>query len=273
MDWFIGTEKQHVASDYSRILNQAMSACSANTKSALNQFVTGKSPPQVSPGHSKFAPNPWDFNFESCLNLNVSICDVSENSDQFVVTVYNPLAHATYQYVRVPVGGSKYEVRDYRNIEVPSQLVQVASSVKALHYRQSTANNEIVFQATEVPALGYKSYFISRILNEVHPKVVQIVTRQKRKPDPVVIGNDFLNITFDVNGLLSEITVAGVTSKLSQNFVYYKGATGNNEVFDNRSSGNANHRRNCISLVFFLIIDVMFQEHTFSDQILKQRKL
>lgn len=42
---------------------------------------------------------------------------------------------------------------------------------------------------------------------------------------------------FAVNGLLSEIAADGATNKISQNFVYYKGATGNNENFDNRSSG------------------------------------
>ncbi|CRK93801.1 CLUMA_CG007329, isoform A [Clunio marinus] len=235
-DAVTGTEKQHVASDYARLLNQAILACGANTKSALNQFTTGKDP-QPNTGHQNHStPDHWDFKFQSCLNLNISVCDVTENSNQFIVTVYNSLAHATYQYVRVPVGGLKYEVKDYRKIVVPSQLVPLPNTVKSLDGRFSNTNNELVFQANEVPALGYKSYYISRIMNDIDPDV-RIVTRQKRKPQPVIIGNDFLNITFDVNGLLSEITIDGETSKLSQNFLYYKGAVGNNEVFDNRSSG------------------------------------
>lgn len=196
-DAVTGTEKQHVASDYARMLNLGVSACSANTKSALNQFVTGKAPPPHDKSRAHSAPDPWDFKFSSCLNLNISVCDVTENSEQFTVTVYNPLAHATYQYVRVPVAGSKYEVRDYRNILVPSQLIAVADAVKDLEFRASQADHELVFQATEVPALGYKSYFVSRAINEIQPQVVQIVNRQKRKPDPIVIGNEFLNITFD----------------------------------------------------------------------------
>lgn len=238
-DAVTGTEKQHVANDYSRLLTSAITACGVNTNSALNQFVTGKQPPPPQDSQSRKLSNDshWDFNFQSCLNLNISMCDISENANQFVVTVYNPLAHATYQYVRFPVGGAKYEVKDYRDIVVPSQLVPVTQSIKSLDYRQSTANYELVFQATEVPALGYKSYFVSRIMNDISQPEVILMKRHTRKPQPVVIGNDYLNISFDVNGLLSEITVDGETSKLSQNFVFYKGAVGDNESFDNRSSG------------------------------------
>lgn len=235
-DAVTGTEKQHVANDYSRKLHLAMAACASNTKSALNQFATGKLPKKLnSDYHKNPMPIQWDFNFESCLNLNISICNISENANQFTVTVYNPLAHANYEYVRVPVGGDKYEVRDYRNIIVPSQLIPIAESLKSLSYRASKSGNELVFQATEVPALGYKSYFVARIMNEIQPEVIQI--RNKRNKEIVVIGNEYLNITFDVNGLLSEITIDGATNKLSQNFIYYKGAIGDNKEFTNRSSG------------------------------------
>ncbi|XP_070500728.1 lysosomal alpha-mannosidase-like isoform X1 [Chironomus tepperi] len=245
-DAVTGTEKQHVANDYSRRLDLAIEACGFNIKSSLNQFVTNKSPPIPSTSESSkksshmsmVESNYWDLQFESCLNLNISICNISENSNQFMVTVYNPLAHATYQYVRMPVSGTKYEVRDYRNIIVPSQLVSIPNSVKSIDYRSSTSNNEIVFQATEVPAFGYKSYFVSRIMNEIEPSVIQISRRHKRKPEPVVIGNEHVNVTFDVNGLLSQICVSdGTCSKISQKFLYYKGAVGNNEIFENRSSG------------------------------------
>jgi lysosomal alpha-mannosidase len=238
-DAVTGTEKQHVANDYSRMLHVAMAACGVNTKSSLNQFTTGIAPNATNVNDHTSSPTPdhWPFKFESCLNLNISVCNISENSNQFTVTVYNPLSHATYEYVRVPVGGEKYEVRDYRNIVVPSQMVSIPASVKSLNYRQSSANSELVFQATEVPAFGYKSYFVSRIMNKIEPTVIHIQRRNKRKPDPVVIGNEHVNVTFDVNGLLSEICVGGEKSKLSQNFIYYKGAVGNNEIFENRSSG------------------------------------
>jgi lysosomal alpha-mannosidase len=245
-DAVTGTEKQHVANDYSRMLNLAIAACGANTKSSLNQFVSDKVPKNNDNDndddddgggerkqHGSVSTNNWDFKFDSCLNLNISVCNVTENGNQFIVTVYNPLAHATYQYVRFPVSGQKYEVRDYRNIVVPSQLVPIPHNLKNIDYRMTSTDSELVFHAQEVPAFGYKSYYVSRIMNELPrtPVVIQIPRRDKRKPQPVVIGNEFLNITFDVNGLLSQISIDGVDSKISQNFAYYEGAIGESCYF------------------------------------------
>ena len=248
-DAVAGTEKQHVANDYSRMLTQAMKACGANTKSSLNQFVTDKlpEPPVTKNYHSKTAQN-WEFEFQSCLLLNISICEISEQSEQFMVTVYNPLAHATYQHVRFPVEGFNYEVRDYRGIDVLSQLVPIPVSVTKLTHRNSIAKNELIFEADEVPAIGYKSYMISRVAGQNNnnfvrntPEVLHLKTPRDRRGietfENVVIGNKYLNITFDANGLLSEIIINGVTSKLSQNFVFYEGAVGDNKEYKNRSSG------------------------------------
>lgn len=248
-DAVAGTEKQHVANDYSRMLTQAMRACGANTKSSLNQFVTDKVPvpPKTKDYHSRKATQNWEFEFNSCLQLNISICDVTEKSEQFMVTVYNPLAHATYQHVRFPVEGTNYEVRDYRGIDVLSQIVPIPVSVTKLNYRQSLSQYELIFQADEVPAVGFKSYMVSRVAGKSTdnfikaPEVIQYTTSRERRDietfENVVIGNKNMNVSFDANGLLSEITIDGVTNKLSQNFVFYEGAVGDNREFKNRSSG------------------------------------
>lgn len=244
-DAVTGTEKQHVANDYSRLLTQSIAGCGVNIKSTLNQFTTGKRPqPELTNQRKAKYPPPHadhlEFEFISCLNLNISDCSTSENANQFTVTVYNPLAHATYQYVRFPIAGEKYEVRDYRNIEVPAQIIPLPKSVVSLDQRQSDSKFELVFRAEEVPALGYKSYYVSRIGNELRrsgrPEVIQY-KREVSGDKTTVIGNEQLNVTFDGNGLLSEFAVDGVRSKLSHNFVYYVGAIGDNEVYENRSSG------------------------------------
>lgn len=246
-DAVTGTEKQHVANDYSRLLSQSIAACGANTRSTLNQLTTGKHP-QPDPMKQRKAKHPaphadhLEFEFSSCLNLNISDCATTQNASQFMVTVYNPLAHATYQYIRLPVGGQDYEVRDYRNIEIPAQIIPVPKPIQLLQYRQSTSKYELVFRAEEVPALGYKSYYVTRISNEldeekgdVQPAVIMI--KREATDKKTVIGTEQLNVTFDVNGLLSEIAVDGVKSKLSHNFVYYIGADGDNTSFERRASG------------------------------------
>lgn len=224
-DAVTGTEKQHVAEDYHLELHASIVGCEANTRSSLNQFMTGKEPTNSS--------TEWEFHFDSCLNLNISVCAVPENAQKFMLTVYNPLGQSTSLYVRFPVGGDNYEVRDSQNFVLAYQMVPIPVPLREIPYRQSVATNELVFQAVDVPAMGYKSYFVSRVTAQLEIKQ----TRQKRLAEPVTIGNDELMVSFDENGFLSEITVDGEASKLSQNFVIYKGAMGNNEVFENRSSG------------------------------------
>lgn len=213
-----------MTSDYHRELTASIEACEINTRSSLNQFVTGVGPTQSSQ---------WEFQFNSCLKLNISICEWSENAERLMVTVYNPLGYVTNQYVRFPVGGSDYEVRDADNNVIPSQLVEIASSVRDLHYRVSSSNSDLVFRAANVPALGYKTFFISRTTASLRPMQMETNVLD----DPVTIGTNDFSVTFDVNGLLSEINVDGTRSNLSQNFLYYQGFAGNNREYKNRSSG------------------------------------
>ncbi len=201
-------------------MTASFEACEVNTRSALNQFVTA-------------GVSSTEFQFHSCLNLNISVCEWSENAERLMVTVYNPLSYVTNQYARFPVAGSGYEVRDAENNLIPSQLVEIASPVKNLPYRVSSANFDLVFRATNIPALGYKTFFISRTSTSLNSNKID----SKLLDDVVTIGTNELSLTFDTNGLLSEINVDGVSSQLSQNFLYYKGFAGNNREYKNRSSG------------------------------------
>lgn len=191
-----------------------------NIQSSLNQFTIG--------AHSLNVGN--QYKFDSCLLLNISICDVTESSERFVVTVYNPLSHKTSQYVRFPVANYNYEIRDASNTLIASQFIPIPTSIINLPYRTSAAENELVFYATDIPAVGYKSFFVTR-LTTADPVV------DERPDDSVTVGSDDFQVTFDVNGLLSEVTIDGITSELSQNFIYYTGAVMNNAIFANRSSG------------------------------------
>lgn len=221
-DAVTGTEKQHVAEDYARLLNIAIERCEMNTKSALSQISTGERPPITDER----------LEFKSCLHMNTSTCEISESKDQFIVTIYNPLAHSTQQYVRIPVQNNNYYVRDYRNVDVPSEMIKIPDSVLEIHHRKSNALYDLVFMASELPPLGYKSYFISKSTKASPKPQAEVHTREQ-----VEIGNDRIKVVFAPNGFISSITVDGETQRLTHNFMLYEGAEGNNEVFENRSSG------------------------------------
>ncbi|XP_058452835.1 lysosomal alpha-mannosidase-like [Malaya genurostris] len=216
-DAITGTEKQHVADDYARMIHTAIDACGKNTDAALTRLTSRTSATEL--------------RFESCNQLNVSLCEITETKKTFVVTLYNPLAHATHQYVRLPVNGNSYVVRDATGTQLPTQIVSVAESVTSLDSRTSPAIDELIFFAEEIPPLGFKSFYISEGSGN----------KKKHTPQPkqqfVSIGNEYLTLYFNGNGFLSTININGQDHRLEQNFLYYEGAYGNNEVFENRSSG------------------------------------
>ncbi|XP_040170166.1 lysosomal alpha-mannosidase-like [Anopheles arabiensis] len=217
-DAITGTEKQHVADDYARMLYEAFEACSANTRSALNQ-LTGER-------------DSFKFDWGYCKQANVSACAMTESSDNLVVLLYNPLGHSSNEFVRLPVKEGNYLVRNDRGQTVRSTLIPIPGSVIDLPFRDSEATHELVFQGEQVASVGYKSYYVSK--EDSKSSSSAAVMRQE---DNVSIGNDRLTVHFDENGFMSQITIDGETHPLKQNFLYYEGAYGNNEEFRNRSSG------------------------------------
>jgi lysosomal alpha-mannosidase len=113
------------------------------------------------------APGVPAIPLKSCLLLNISQCDISEHSSQFVVTVYNPLSHPVSRNVRVPVSGASYTVQDPAGKQVKTQLVPIPQPVIEVPGRVSPATMELVFNAKDLPPLGFRSYYISRG-NHIH---------------------------------------------------------------------------------------------------------
>lgn len=142
-DAVTGTEKQHVAEDYARLLDLAINSCSANTRDVLNQMTTGKNPMAEEAVNGDNFGSKYEFEFDICPLLNISVCEKTEGNQNFIVTLYNPLPHSTFQYVRIPISGANYSILDYRGVPTPFQVISIPSSVQNLHYRFSNATNGI----------------------------------------------------------------------------------------------------------------------------------
>ena len=100
--------------------------------------------------------------FKSCLLLNISQCHISETYQQFTVTMYNPLSRPVDTYVRLPVRSGSYAVENEEGLSVINQMVNNSQRIAGIPGRSSLTSHELVFQASNVPPLGYKTYSVSR---------------------------------------------------------------------------------------------------------------
>ncbi|KAJ9579723.1 hypothetical protein L9F63_004649, partial [Diploptera punctata] len=211
-DAITGTEKQHVANDYTRMLSRGIEEAHESVKSSLKKTVLTNLY-----GHS------------SCFELNVSKCDISEREGRFLLTVYNPLSRRISHIVRIPVQKATYNVRDFDGFEQTIQMVPIPQEVKTLperHKRDTTY--ELVFRAYNLPPLGFRSYYVSKISSifEEHKYTSNQLGQQEFK----VLFNESTGL---VNGIVrndNEIP-------FEQKFYYYEGAAGWNDFPENRASG------------------------------------
>ena len=77
--------------------------------------------------------------------------------------MYNPLGHPTDLWVRVPVGSGTYTVQDDGMSTVSSQIIPLSKATKNIPaHNGSTAVNELVFAAQQVPGLGIRTFFVKK---------------------------------------------------------------------------------------------------------------
>ncbi|KDR11229.1 lysosomal alpha-mannosidase isoform X2 [Zootermopsis nevadensis] len=224
-DAVTGTERQKVASDYARVLFEGFEECGIIAQAAINKLIANKKQSEV----SRVDAVP----IKSCLLLNISQCDILDYSNQFVVTVYNPLSHRVSHYVRVPVSGASYTVQDPTGKQLKIQLVPIPQPVIEIPGRVSPATMELVFYAKDLPPLGFRSYYISGS-NHIHH-----TSKYKIHPGrDVILGNTKFNAVLDwETGSLKSMVLDRTKFSVSQDFYYYKGYIGDNKEFVNRSSG------------------------------------
>ncbi|XP_017467118.1 PREDICTED: lysosomal alpha-mannosidase isoform X1 [Rhagoletis zephyria] len=246
-DAITGTEKQHVAADYDRLLAAAIESAQANARAALQKLT-----------------NLTNGEFVSCLQLNISVCEFTKNgADQLVVTLFNPLGRPSYEYVRVPVNNEAYIVTDETGRLLPSDLLPVPAEVQRLSFRPKIASHELVFLAY-VEKL--RSYYIKKSANprsveelkvetqmrsmnsipkrfsEMHKKSAEenelkSIAIDSESRGEIIVKNSHVKLTLDSSGHLTKVEMNGVSENIRQEFYYYNAAAGNNAEFKNRSSG------------------------------------
>ncbi|KAK0079162.1 hypothetical protein PV326_008900 [Microctonus aethiopoides] len=219
-DAVTGTEKQHVADDYARLLHKSMVkgeniAAKAIGKKMIEKNNTVKVIPKL----------------ESCFLLNTSSCIISETEKAFVTVIYNPTSQLLSKYIRVPVTGNDYIVKNSVGDKIITQLVPIPEAILQLPGRVSEATRELVFHAVNIPALGYETFYISDTTSEESMKNKIILPSRASS-----IANKSYNITVNSNG---DVVIKSKKHDVNivQSFQYYEGTKGNNTGWTNRASG------------------------------------
>ncbi|KAF2899813.1 hypothetical protein ILUMI_06373 [Ignelater luminosus] len=204
-DAVTGTEQQHVADDYAKLLTEGLNKCSPIAMTSLNTLSSTKS------NGSKQSTIPYT----SCFLRNISQCKLTEEAENFIATIYNPLSRVIDYYVRVPVTKGHYVVVSPNGDELQAQLIPIHPHVLNAPGRKSKATLDLVFVATELPPLGFKTFYVTK---RSKPKL----SRNHRQSE--IEQKTFVKFS-RINGYLNKIIINQKAVPIRQEFYYYKSAS------------------------------------------------
>ncbi|XP_040846183.1 lysosomal alpha-mannosidase-like [Ochotona curzoniae] len=207
-DAISGTTRQHVADDY------------------VSKLATGCWFCQVLLSNSLAWLSDSTKAFSACLDLNSSLCALSQTSARFQVIIYNPLGRKVDHMVRLPVSKGSFLVKDPKGHAVTSDVVMNPQAETQIPIP------ELLFSAS-VPALGFSVYSIARVSRQ-KPKFHMLKSVPWYSGSAVLmIKNEHIRATFNAKtGLLMKIenTDQKVVLPVSQSFFWYKASTGNRKL-------------------------------------------
>lgn len=206
-DAVTGTARQNVVNDYAKQLAAGWGPCEVLVSNALARLSLYKQ------------------NFSFCRELNISICPVSQTSEHFRVTIYNPLGRKVDLMVRLPVSEGIFFVKDPNDKRISSNVVMVPSAYS------KTYQWKLLFPAS-VPALGFSIYSVTKMSGHNHQAHNLTARPKKPKSRALVIENKYIRATFDSDtGLLMKIEnlEQNISLPVRQGFYWYNASTGDEE--------------------------------------------
>ncbi|XP_027202659.2 lysosomal alpha-mannosidase-like [Dermatophagoides pteronyssinus] len=216
-DAVTGTEKQHVAFNYAKMLDSAMLQC----RHIINE------------SYKKLLPKSSTSEHEFCPYLNISSCPTTEMGESRKIYLYNPLGHRLINHtVRLPIkNGYYYRIQDQNNQSVPSVLVPIPEFVQKIPGRKSVATKELVFRVPVIEPLGITTMYMYVDKNEQPNSAIEIKGENPDDNDDkskwqVLTKN--LIVEFYSNGTISRIFIDKLhqSISISNEFRLYHGAGG-----------------------------------------------
>ncbi|KAL3829432.1 hypothetical protein ACJIZ3_018234 [Penstemon smallii] len=234
-----GTERQHVAADYTMRLFIGYKEAENVVASSL-AVLTG---PRLNSVYKDSVPE-----FQQCPLLNISYCPPSEanltDEKNLVIIVYNPLAWKREEVIRIPVSSENLVVLDSAGRQIESQLLPVSNVTllsKSYHVKaylgisaSSLARYWLAFSAS-VPPLGFSTYAVSIAKSSESRSVVSTLYSPKQSTSETFeVGQGNLKLFYTTDeGKLTRYTNRRnlVTALAEQSYSYYSGYNGTDRVF------------------------------------------
>lgn len=227
-DAVTGTERQHVAADYTMRLHMGYLEAEKVVSSSLNSMTRKHGQPEAS--------------FQQCPLLNISYCPPSEtllsNEKSLVVVVYNPLGWNREEVIQIPVTIDKVIVQDSKGREVESQLLPLTNT--SMHIRNDhvkaylgkpadTAIKYWLAFPVSVSPLGFSTYIVSGARAGARSIMSSVFTMQENINSTVEVGQGNLKLLYSVDGgkLAQYINSRNsVSAVVEQSYSYYTGFSG-----------------------------------------------
>ncbi|XP_027351852.1 probable alpha-mannosidase At5g13980 [Abrus precatorius] len=241
-DAVTGTEKQHVANDYSKRLSIGYKEAEELVSSTLaclteSSLLTGCQNPVTK--------------FQQCPLLNISYCPASEvdlvQGKNLAIVVYNSLGWRRNEVIRIPVVDASVTVHDANGKEIESQLLPLAAvSVDLRNYYvkaylgqtpPKTPKYWLAFTVS-VPPLGFSTYTVSTAKRTGSTRS-SVVRYQSSENSEFEVGQGNLKLTFstDQEKCTNYVNIRSlVEEQVELSYLYYSGYDGTNQK-DPQNSG------------------------------------
>ncbi|KAK7290560.1 hypothetical protein RIF29_05068 [Crotalaria pallida] len=241
-DAVTGTEKQHVANDYSKRLSIGYKEAEELVSSSLAFLAESTLVTRSQNSVTKF---------QQCPLLNISYCPASEldleQGKNLVIVVYNSLGWRRNEVIRIPVINDDVTVHDSNGIEVESQIIPQSEAYVGLRnyyvkaYLGQTPPKTPKFWlafTVSVPPLGFSTYTVSTSKRTGSTRSL-VYTYQSGEKSRFEVGQGNLKLKFSTGqeNCANYVNIKSlVKEEVEQRYLYYSGYNGTNQK-DQQNSG------------------------------------
>ncbi len=160
------------------------------------------------------------------ITANISDYVRHLEGEGFVAVVYNPLAQPlASSWLRLPVSGDHhaYTVHDQTGAELKGvSAVAISEKVKKLVGHHAQITHELVFEAKNLPALGFTTFFVTKSNTKSTVENGKAVATNAAG-DLLLKGHNFEAVVDHKSGQLKAISRAGKSHQVAQSWAYYPG--------------------------------------------------